>query len=184
MSVDGTDFKICNQTPFSRKWYSHKFNGAGLRYEVALNIQTGHIVWTNGPFPPGQCSDLGIFLQDLRGKLAPGERVEADLGYIGWPDYIDGPNANTGGSKVQHFRKKMVRARHEHCNARLKLFNILKSPFRHCVEKHGIVFRCVAMITQISFETGDSLPQVTYKTWNPEMNLSSSSDEETESDSD
>ena len=184
MSVDGTDFRICNPTPFSTKWYSHKFHGAGLRYEVALNIQTGDIVWTNGPFPPGRYPDISIFLQDLRGNLDPGERVEADQGYVGWSEYIDCPMDNTGGLQKQVFSKKMVRSRHEHCNARFKLFNALKSPFRHGTDKHGLVFRCVAIITQISFENGDQLAQVTYETLKSAENISEASDDETDTDSD
>jgi hypothetical protein len=44
VSVDGTDFQINEPTPFSKGYYSHKFNGPGLRYEIALNIMTGDIV--------------------------------------------------------------------------------------------------------------------------------------------
>eukprot|EP00957_Ditylum_brightwellii_P158364 12054070-Ditylum_brightwellii.AAC.1 len=29
-TVDGADFKINKQTPFSSKWWSHEFNGPGL----------------------------------------------------------------------------------------------------------------------------------------------------------
>ena len=83
MSVDGTNFKIQQPQIFETKWFSHKFKGPGLRYEVALNIQTGDIVWSHGPFPPGAHMDLAIFLQGLAHKLEPGERVEADKGYGG-----------------------------------------------------------------------------------------------------
>jgi hypothetical protein len=30
VSVDGTDFRIHEPSPFSPRWYSHKFKGAGL----------------------------------------------------------------------------------------------------------------------------------------------------------
>ena len=79
VSVDGTDFKIYEPKPFSKKWFSHKFKGAGLCYEVAVAIQTGHIVWTNGPFPAG-VPDINIFRQDLKKELMNGEQVEADKG--------------------------------------------------------------------------------------------------------
>lgn len=61
ISVDGTDFKICEPMPFDTKWYSYKFNGAGLRYEVNICIDTGLIVWLHGPFKYGQFNDLRIF---------------------------------------------------------------------------------------------------------------------------
>ena len=109
MSVDGTDFKIQQPQIFDKKWFSHKFKGPGLRYEVALNIQTGDIVWSHGPFPPGAHTDLAIFLQGLAHKLKPGEkvkadthklkpgeRVEADRGYWLWPRFVDCPNTNVG----------------------------------------------------------------------------------------
>lgn len=43
MPVDGTDFRIEEPKPFSSGWYSHKFNGPGVRYEVGLAIQRGYI---------------------------------------------------------------------------------------------------------------------------------------------
>ena len=53
MSVDGTDFFIQEPRKFSSDWFSHKNISACVRYEVALDIPTGRIVWINGPFPPG-----------------------------------------------------------------------------------------------------------------------------------
>jgi hypothetical protein len=58
MTVDGTDFKIQEPSPFSRTWYSHKFKGPGFRYKVAVGIQTGDIVWTHGPFACGMFPDI------------------------------------------------------------------------------------------------------------------------------
>ena len=65
-------------------FYSHKFKGPGLRYEVALSIQTGDIVWINGPFPAGAWPDINIFRHGLKWMLKEaGERCEADKGYRG-----------------------------------------------------------------------------------------------------
>ena len=60
VSLDGTDFRIMEPTEFDPKWWSHKFNGPGLRYEVALCIRTGDIVWVNGGLPCGEWSDLRL----------------------------------------------------------------------------------------------------------------------------
>ena len=83
MSVDGTDYKIREPTKFSPKWYSHKFRGPGLRYEIGLSIQTDTIAWTNGPFEAGQWSDLRIFREggprSLKDRLPDGEHVKAEL---------------------------------------------------------------------------------------------------------
>ena len=83
MTVDGTDFWIPEPSPFDRKWFSHKFNHAALRYEMALCIQTGWIVWTNGPFCAGSHSDVKIFRAGLKRELDLYECVEVDRGYVG-----------------------------------------------------------------------------------------------------
>ena len=150
-TVDGTDFRIQEPTPFSKRWYSHKFNGPGLRYEVAISIDKDGILWTNGPFPAGQYPDIKIFRQALRSLLEPNEKVIADKGYIGEPDDV-----------VIHRddMNSLYRARHETCNKRFKQFNILKNVFRHDLEKHGIVFHCVAVLTQLSLQWGEELFEV------------------------
>ena len=45
ITVDGIDFRINEPKPFSKKWYSHKFHGPGLRYEIGVCIQTGDIYY-------------------------------------------------------------------------------------------------------------------------------------------
>ena len=88
MLVDRTDFKINQPQNFGKKWFSHKFREPGLRYKVALNIQIGNIVWSHGLFLTGAYKDLAIFLHVHAHKLKPGERVEADKGYRGWPRFV------------------------------------------------------------------------------------------------
>ena len=70
MSVDGTDVPIPERGP---DWYSYKFRGSGLRYEVALGIKTGDICWMSGPHQPGKLNDLEIFHKSLRSWLDPFE---------------------------------------------------------------------------------------------------------------
>ena len=72
-----------NNYPSVAVWYSYKFNGPGLRYEVGLCILTGRIVWVHGPIPPGGWNDLQIFRHSLVTHLGQGERVETDRGYRG-----------------------------------------------------------------------------------------------------
>ena len=47
VSVDGTDFRIAEQ---GKRFYSHKFKKSGLRYDVAICIKSGDIVWVSGPY--------------------------------------------------------------------------------------------------------------------------------------
>lgn len=60
ISVDGTDCRIEEPRPFSTKWFSQKFKGPAVKYEVALDLLTGDCVWINGPFQGGT-NDLTIF---------------------------------------------------------------------------------------------------------------------------
>jgi len=42
------------------KWYSHKFHGPGVRYELAFCIRTGDIVWAYGGVLCGEWADLRL----------------------------------------------------------------------------------------------------------------------------
>jgi len=54
VTINGTDFCIVfEQMPFDSKWFSQKFKGPGLCYEVGVCIQTSWIVWINSLFPTG-----------------------------------------------------------------------------------------------------------------------------------
>ena len=130
---------------------------------MGVGIQSGYLVWSNGPFPAGT-PDLHIFRKDLKNMLRKGERVEADKGYRGEPTKVDLPDENTGGLKLQHQSKQKVRARHETLNARLKEWGALNQKFRHKISKHRAVFRSIAVLTQLKIENGHPLFSVDYYT--------------------
>ena len=65
-------------TNFDPKWYSHKFKGPGLRYEVGLCIRTGHIVWAYGGLPCGEWPDLKLARNVFIHRLLPNEKALAD----------------------------------------------------------------------------------------------------------
>lgn len=148
ITVDGTDFRIRQPTVFDKKYYSHKFHGPGLRYEVGVCIATGHLVWINGPYPCGSNPDIVIFRSALKWKLVFGERVEADKGYRGEPLFVSVPEDFQSEQHKQS--KNHARARHEQVNRRLKNFECLHQVFRHDLSKHVDVFWAVAVITQLS----------------------------------
>ena len=148
VSVDGTDFKINEPSPWSEKWYSHKFNGPGLRYEIAVSIQAGEISWINGPYPCGEYSDLKIFRSELIHALDPGEKVVADKGYRGEACFIQ----KNEGSEEEHRAKGVLMARHETLNRRFKVFKALGHVFRHDLTKHSFVFHAVATIVQLTLK--------------------------------
>ena len=126
ITVDGTDFRIQEPTPFSPRWYSHKFCGPGVRYEVGVCIKTGWIVWINGPFPCGEWPDLRIACDALIYALDPGEFYIADGGYREMNGYSDTP---TGRHDFSDRVKSLARARHETINGQLKVFSVLKQTF-------------------------------------------------------
>ena len=136
-----------------------------MRYEVGIAIQTGWIVWINGPYRAG-VPDLVIFRHRLRQRLLLAkERVEADGGYGGEPKVVDTPHEMTLGSKKQARAKGIVRSRNETCNKRFKQFNCLNQTFRHNVKLHKEVFYAIAVLTQLSIERGGSpLFAVKYRT--------------------
>jgi hypothetical protein len=92
VTVDGTDFRIYEQTPFDKKWYSQKFNGPAVRYEVGVCIQTGWIVWVNGPFPAADWPDLNIAREGINHELDPSEKYVADGVYRGAHGWSETPN--------------------------------------------------------------------------------------------
>ncbi len=159
-TVDGANFEIEEQSPFNMGWWSFKKNGPAVRYEVAICIQTGWIVWINGPFPAGRYSDTKIACEcGLLDNLQPGEKIIVDAGYKGHDHIFE----RSGLRNVYGSMKRSSRARHETINGRFKEFNILKNRFRHPLEKHGIVFGAIANIVQLSIQLGVHEPfQVNY----------------------
>ena len=99
-----------------------------MRYEVAISIFSGDIVWIYGPHRGGK-HDLTIFREKLMLLLEEGEMVEADQGYVGEADWI---RAKEDYQTVKERREKgRIRNRHETCNGRFKCWGILKQEFRH-----------------------------------------------------
>ena len=166
ISVDCTDCMIAEPYPYerewSKQWYSSKFKGPGLRYEVGISILHGDIIWINGPFACGQWPDIKIFLKGgLKDNLAEGERVEADDGYISAdPQYIKSRSGIFHPELGQNTRNTL-RARQETVNKRMKQFGALSGIFRHTIDKHGDVFDAVALVTQVAIENGEPLFEVT-----------------------
>lgn len=158
VTIDGIDCQIEEPIPFSRKWYSHKFSGPGVRYELGVSINTGDIVSLHGPFPCGAYPDISIFRLGLKRMLGPGEKVIADRGYRG-----DTKTCTPLDSRNQQHSIAMgrARARHETINGRLKKWNCIKNVYRHHLDKHYLIFTSIAIIEQISISNGRAPFQIT-----------------------
>ena len=157
-SVDGTDKRIEEPTQFDRHWYSHKFKSAGVRYEVAISIDHGRIVWVNGPFRSGQYPDIKIFRSKLKLALDNNEHIVADNGYKDERCIL----ANDIPAQWRSVHSK-IRARHECINRPFKQFACLTTTFRHNITKHGHVFHAVANLTHLQMEVADELFQVDFE---------------------
>ncbi len=146
VSLDGTDFRINEPTPFDKKWFSHKFKAAGVRYEIGISIAMGEIVWASGGFPCGEWPDLKI-AKNLYLKNASREVTLADKGYRLDPFFKIPRNS----------MQKRILARHETFNGRLKEFAILAHRFRNELTKHPMVFHAVINVLQVSILSGERL---------------------------
>jgi len=161
LSVDGTDCRINEpRNPFSTKWFSHKFKGAGLRYEIALNIRTGEICWINGPFPAGKYQDPTIFKNGLNWELAEGELVHADKAYRHQPRCSTPYNQSF---RYEREQSNLIRARHETVNRLFKYNQSLATPFRHPLKKHDVVFHAAAVCVQLAIRSESPIFEVDYR---------------------
>lgn len=123
--------------------YSHKFNGPGLAYELALSIFENKLVWMRGPFKPSK-SDLGIYQGELKGMLPVDKRVVCDGGYRDKNDpRLATPNSHDD-PKLLSFKSR-CRMRQESFNKRIKRFGCLRQDFRHSVDRHGDCFEAICV---------------------------------------
>lgn len=141
-------------TEFNPKWWSHKFNGPGLRYEIGICIRTGEIVWAHGGVPCGEWPDLRLARNAVLDSLQPGERIIADRGYND-VNYFDIPNGN-----AFDVQKRRILARHETVNRRVKQFSCMNARFRHKLPLHPRFFHAVINLTQLMIENGEPLYQI------------------------
>ena len=159
ITVDGTDFRIQEPSPFDPKWYSHKFRGPGLRYEIGVCIKTGWIVWVNGPFPAGAWPDREIARSGINRQLENNECYVGDGGYYDGGQWAETP---TGHNNAEQKMYALARARHETVNSRFKCFGCLSNIYRHPLYRHGTMFHAIANITQLTIMVEQPLFQVNY----------------------
>ena len=143
-SVDGMDVRIREPQNFDRKWYSHKFRAAALRYEKGISATSGEVVWVFGPFSSRQYNDRAIFNRKMQKYLLDYEKVLADRGYSG-PRILHGSIAND----KQDCYSQQLRAYHEEINGRLKTFSNFSEKWSHSIHKHYLCFFSAANVVQI-----------------------------------
>ena len=170
-SVDGVN---CTTFEFgkdpSAKYYDHKSDSAGVKYEVAMSIRQPKIVWTNGPVP-ASVHDITLFRggksdqsptqwnqQSLYFQHPYGTKFVGDSGYGGEPTKIL-VKKREHSQELKQFIERAL-SRHETVNKRFKTFNILKNRFHHGkgtndrMRLHKVVFRAIVVVVQMEFDNG------------------------------
>ena len=161
-------------------WYSHKFNGPGVSFEVVSDPIEGKIRWINGP-KPASTHDITILRGGQKGKskhwdkkslyfkmrsLQQNQDVKlvGDSAYDGQPDVVTTTkDAHKPATKAIFKRMKSMQ---ETCFKRFKDFKILDSRFRHGkgtdakLQKVQAAFEATAVLLQYDFENGHRLFEV------------------------
>jgi len=167
VTVDGVHCSIAepNLENFdkNKKFYSHKFHGPGLDYEVVMSIFEQRCVHINGPFPAGD-PDISVFRNGLKQKMLDARissgidhRGIADKGYRGKALLLSVPSSQDTAA-IREFKARAL-SRHETFNCRLNNFDCLDEKFRsgHSIEKHKQCFEAVVVICQLQLENGSPL---------------------------
>ncbi|KAG7368233.1 hypothetical protein IV203_030976 [Nitzschia inconspicua] len=162
ITVDGAHCWIQEPThqEFSKdtSYFSHKYNHAGLCYELGISIGSNRLVWMNGPFPAGK-SDLKIFKEDgLKAMLIAKKKMcIADGGYAGSDHIHHCSTPNIHDSRpVRRFKARALK-RHEKFNGLIKNFHSVDCRFRHSIGKFKSVFEAICVICQYQIETDKPL---------------------------
>mgnify|MGYP006060792747 CR=1 FL=1 len=156
MTVDGTHCAVeePNHPIWSqdREYYSHKYNRAGINYELGISIGENKLIWMNGLFKAGK-NDVSIFTKHgLKNRLLNlKKKAIGDGGYHGHYNCISTPNAHDSKA-VRTFKSRALK-RHETFNGRTKVFEILRQRFRNDVKtRFPIVFESICVICQYKIE--------------------------------
>jgi DDE superfamily endonuclease len=156
-TVDGTHCRIYEQRKDpSPKWFSQKFNGPGLTYEIIIDVRRQQVLHINGPHEAGQ-NDIGVFRkpEGVSDRIPAGKKLIGDKGYRGEPDKISTPSPHDALDAAEY--KKRARARHETFNKRIKSFGMLKQTFRSDIAYHRMAFEAVCVLVQYDIETDHPL---------------------------
>lgn len=74
ISVDGVDFRVWEKAhptlPIDRGQYSHKYEHAALKYEIAIDVHESKVVRISGPYRGGE-SDKGMFVKGGLSSMIP-----------------------------------------------------------------------------------------------------------------
>lgn len=155
MTVDGTHCWI--EEPEHPTWsrdtsyFSHKYNKAGMGYELGIHLWKPQLIWMNGPHKAGKNDAWVLKNKGLLTKLQLiGKKAIGDLGYRGYQECISVPNPYDS-RRVQLFKSRAC-LRHETFNGIIKEFACLQGRFRHATSRFAVCFEAVCVICQYKLE--------------------------------
>lgn len=142
------------------EFFSHKSNGPGLAYELALDLYDSTLVWLSGPFKAG-CSDKKIYKHPggLRSMIPKGKKVVADGGYAN-KKWLEMASPNSRDPELLSTFKARAKMRQENFHSKIKVFNALSGNFRHSIERHKVCFEAACVIAQYDNELCNPLLDV------------------------
>ncbi len=169
------------RTDPNSKWYSHKHNGAGVSYEVVVDLCEDKILWTAGP-KPASTHDITFFCggtqvsknrhkneatwdeNALYFQIPKGKKLIGDSGYKGEPSKISA-TVDEHSAEVKEFFAR-AKSRQETINTRLKSFTVLSGRFCHGkgaenkLRVHQTCFEAICVLVQYDMENGHPLMEI------------------------
>ena len=113
------------------------------------------ICWVYGGYPAG-CNDITLARRGILRVLPRGEKIISDKGYKSMPHRIIVPTEDRKSNlSYQH---KLIMARHEGVNKRVKDWRCMSSIWRQGRKAHVPTFYVIISLTQINMENGEPLP--------------------------
>ncbi len=120
-----------------------------------MDLSTNRIVWINGPWK-GRRHDAHLYNEGgLVERLKPNEFVLADKGYTGCPKTITPIRGNHRAMAQEDldlnraFSKTRIQV--EHAFGKMKIFRILKGPWRGNAKDLGRIFYIIAFIHNLLY---------------------------------
>jgi hypothetical protein len=132
------------------KYYSGKSGMHSIKYELAVEISTGFIVWFWGPCY-GSVHDLTIVRQSgIISLLSADELIMADKAYIGEPKIVTAfkqpqTDIERAINSIFYSHRTIV----ENAFGRFKNFGFTQKEWRHQPELHFIAMKCLVNILNI-----------------------------------
>ena len=153
-SAHGIYFLIYEQV---KAIYTHKFNNSGLQYEVVIYITNGDIVWIKKTKHCSRWTGINIFKDSLVSNLKTEERVESGDGYFGYYHRIVKCTKIFCNPNETEVLNQQFRNSQETANKQFKHWGVIYHIYHHDINKHWYIFLGIAVISQLSINSGEIL---------------------------